>query len=128
MKIFKELIKDLKYLRKLRKENIDIFGLNEQVKQHGRSLTIKGREISDINRKIDQTKMLNCNVHYRGTSWVFVMGRYKNKDYVECFNIQSNNLEEIIRILLSDRMKNGYLDAPPEFRGFINRETRCKNE
>lgn len=76
------------------------------------------QERTDLNTDIAFTK--HSHTH------VIVMGRYKNRDYVEVFSIRSDNLNDVVPILrdMQEHAKLRHADGPISLKEVLNRE--CK--
>lgn len=60
----------------------------------------------------------------RGQNTVILVGRYKNRDYVQCYQVNEHHFRDFLEHL-QDVQRYGeirYVDAPPAFKAIINKE------
>ena len=69
--------------------------------------------------------------HSRDPSYAIIVGRYRFKDYVRCFNIPHDAMEDIINRLREIEKVWGnirFVDAPPTFAAFLDNELGRKKK
>lgn len=81
--------------------------------------------------ELREAKSTNASIHFdhhpHGGSWVFVVGQFRGRDYVECFAIDAKGFEEVVELLRArfPRGRIGRVDTPiPHFKGWLKREVR----
>jgi hypothetical protein len=73
---------------------------------------------------------ISVDIGFKDASYVVVTGRYRNRDYVETFQLGNKELSVLIEEL--KRMERygtiSHMDAPPQFRAVIDRELKTESE
>ena len=67
---------------------------------------------------------IHADIHYKSNSQVIVCGRYRNKDYVQVYNIRHDDLAGLID-KLRHMEKYGHMarvDAPPDIKAVFDHE------
>ena len=68
---------------------------------------------------------VHADIHYKsGMDSIIVVGRYRNHDYVRCFNVERKDFHEFVEIFkrIEPRGRIGRIDVPfPSFSGVVER-------
>lgn len=89
------------------------------------------KDIRDICSRINAAEKLirertdiHTSMDTRGGCYVIVVGSYKNSDYIQTFNMPSNDFSCLIEELMRQRRygKTRTIDAPPNFCAAFKRD------
>jgi len=59
--------------------------------------------VAELHKKLNEKTTVHADIGYKGTgSQIIVVGRYRNKDYVRCFNVRQESLSDLIRLLQAE--------------------------
>jgi hypothetical protein len=67
---------------------------------------------------------IHTDVHYKSDNQIIVIGRYKNRDYIQTFNVSSEDFPTLIK-QLHQMERYGHvtrIDAPPMMRAVVERD------
>lgn len=82
-------------------------------------------EMRNNKSMITERTTVHADINYKsGFDSIIVVGRYRNHDYVRCFQVQSDDFHEFIEILkrIEPRGRVGRIDVPfPSFSGVVER-------
>ncbi len=74
---------------------------------------------------ITERTTVHAGIHYKsGMDIIIVVGRYRNHDYVRCFQVESKDFHEFVEIFrrIEPRGRIGRIDVPfPFFSGVVER-------
>lgn len=94
-------------------------------KSHPSRINTLVEEVQASNRMISERTTVHADIHYKsGLDSIIVVGRYRNHDYVRCFNVESKDFHEFIEIFrrIEPRGRVGRIDVPfPSFSGVVER-------
>lgn len=83
------------------------------------------KTIRETKLMITERTTVHADIHYKsGMDTIIVVGRYRNHDYVRCFNVESKDFHEFVEILrrIEPRGRIGRIDVPfPSFSGVVER-------
>jgi len=83
------------------------------------------KTVREAKLMITERTTVHADIHYKsGLDSIIVVGRYRNHDYVRCFNMESKDFHEFIEILrrIEPRGRIGRIDVPfPSFSGVVER-------
>ena len=79
--------------------------------------------IAELEKVIRDRTDIAVDVGFRSASYVIVIGRYKNADYVQTFELDTPDLGSLINHLREQERYGAVrrVDAPPEFRAVFER-------
>ena len=103
--------------------------LSSIVRKYDADLKETREKIKEMEKIIGDRTTISADLGFRDPSYVIVVGRYRHVDYVQVFQLETNELESVIDILESMR-KNGRLlriDAPPAMKMIVERELKGPN-
>jgi len=82
-------------------------------------------EIRNAKLMITERTTVHADVHFKsGLDNIIVVGRYRNHDYVRCFEVESKDFHEFVEIFrrIEPRGRVGRIDVPfPSFTGVVER-------
>lgn len=79
--------------------------------------------MATLDRIVRDRTDIAADVHVRGHNHIIVVGRYKNRDYVQAFTVLGDDLPHLIETL-KQMERHGVvrtLDAPPQFKAVFER-------
>ena len=83
------------------------------------------RQTRDNELMITERTTVHADVHFKsGLDNIIVVGRYRNHDYVRCFEVESKDFHEFVEIFrrIEPRGRVGRIDVPfPSFTGVVER-------
>jgi len=82
------------------------------------------RRVDELERLVRARTDVAVDAHYHDTSYIVVMGRYKNRDYVQTFHVPGGDFEALVE-RLKEMTKFGIVrkvDCPPLMRAVFERE------
>jgi len=73
--------------------------------------------IDECHARIGKHTTVHADIHYREQSQIIVIGKYRNHDYVRCFNYPQKDLKDLIDMLHDKEKysKVGYFDTPHSY-------------
>ncbi len=84
------------------------------------------RRIDDLDKIIRERTDIAVDVRFGGPSYVIVVGRYRNADYVQTYSVHADDLQHLIEMLrgMARHARVRLVDGPPGLRAVFQRETR----
>ena len=82
------------------------------------------RRVDELERLVRERTDMVVDAHFHDTSYIVVMGRYKNRDYVQTFYVPGGDFESLVE-RLKEMTKFGIVrkvDCPPLMRAVFERE------
>lgn len=94
------------------------------VKNYDVDRTFVINRIEKAERIIKDRTDIHADVHYKSGNQIVVIGRYKNRNYIQTFNVSGDDFSGLV-----DRLKDmeryghiGRIDAPPQMNAVIENE------
>ena len=82
-------------------------------------------EVRESKLMITERTTVHADIHFKsGLDSIIVVGRYRNHDYVRCFQVESKDFHEFVEMLrrIEPRGRVGRIDVPfPTFSGVVER-------
>ena len=102
-------------------------------KSHPERIKYLVDEVRESKLMITERTTVHADIHLKsGMDNIIVVGRYKNHDYVRCFEVESRDFHELIETLrrIEPRGRVGRIDAPhfPLFSGVVERLKRERGQ
>ena len=93
------------------------------VRNYDNDLKLAHKRIADLEKVIQDRTNVCLDVGFRGANHVIVVGRYKDKDFIQCYDVKESEFSGLIDRL---REMNKYgrvarVDAPPTFSAVFDR-------
>ena len=98
--------------------------LKQIVLNYDADLKIAHNRISELEKIIKERTNIAVDVGFRDANHIIVVGRYKNADYVQTYQIKTQEMSRLID-QLRDMQKYGdvkFVDEPPQFKAVFKRE------
>lgn len=127
----------IKWLSKLKqrlsvlREVVDCYpserkALEETITRQGHTIKSLTNRLLDVEMQVKSTTDISVDINPQGANHVIVVGRYKDRDYVQCYDLQATNFADLIRELRAME-KTGFInvvDAPPRIAATIREGIR----
>ncbi len=86
----------------------DDIGFYNSVREHNAQF------IERLDEKIGERTMTHADIHFKTSSQVIVIGRYRGKDFVKAYPIENDSLNDIINIMkrMESNSHVGRIDMP----------------
>jgi len=101
-------------------------------KSHPHRMDRLVKRVQASERMISARTTVHADIHYKsGFDSIIVVGRYRNHDYVRCFNVESKDFHEFIEIFkrIEPSGRIGRIDVPfPSFSGVVERLKRERGQ
>ena len=79
----------------------------------------------ELHEALSENAVVHIDHHARSESWIIVIGRFQNRDYINAFRMDSTDFKGFVGVLKRQypRARLGQVDTPhPEFRGWFEKE------
>lgn len=118
IKFIRNTIESLRFINMLKKNyERDINSLRIDVRSLVSDVDLLESRLTEINNF-----EINVDVGLKSPSKVIILGKFKGRDYVECFEIQNECLQDVIG-LIKDLEKRGgkarLIDSPVKLRNWL---------
>lgn len=83
-------------------------------------------EISSANKVIRDRTDIHADIHYKSENQIIVIGRYKNRDYVQTYCVHGNDFMQLVD-QLRGMQKHGHIgriDSPPRMKAVFDNELK----
>lgn len=101
-------------------------------RSHPNKINTLVKEVQESNKMISERTTVHADVHLKsGMDNIIVVGRYKNHDYVRCFEVESRDFHGLIETLrrIEPSGRVGRIDVPfPSFSGVVERLKRERGQ
>jgi len=81
------------------------------------------RALEDMQKVIQEQTTINLDYYPTSDNYIIVMGHYKEREYIETFNVGSKNMNDIIDFI-RELQQYGHLrivDGPPVFKAVLDK-------
>lgn len=99
--------------------------LKRIVDRYDRDRATLNDRLSRVESRLRDQTTVAADVGYRQSNYVILVGRYRNNDYVQTFELKPEDFNSVVNALVHLHRTEGsvrVLDAPPVLRAVFNRE------
>ena len=100
--------------------------------EHPKYVKNFSRRLQNLSDEITSRTTVHADIHYRsGLDSIIVVGRYRNHDYVRCFQVETKDFHEFVEIFrrIEPRGRVGRIDTPfPSCSGVVERIKRERGQ
>ena len=107
------------------KNKLGFAELESEVKRLKTQVSHLRTMVSHLKTTVNEQTTLHLDWCPNGRSTVIVIGRYQNRDYIQTYEVTTENFNHIVDLLRRERKAGrqiGYIDAPPVMRAVIDRD------
>ena len=101
--------------------DMEMFTFNVRLNESNRLLNVR---IQELEKVIKERTNISVDVNFKNTNHVIVTGRYKNIDYIQTFDVKSEDFCDLIDYMKSLERYGSVkrIDALPKMRAVFERE------
>ena len=96
------------------------------VKHYRQHLAWLKNELASTNKILRDRTDIHADIHYKSDNQIIVIGRYRNRDYVQTYRVSGDDFRALVE-QLRDMQRYGHIgriDSPPQMTAVFDNELR----